>query len=415
MRILLLSKQYPPDIGGINTAVRSMSLALAEGGHEPFVLCADQGMGTGDSNQEGIRVRRFPYRHGPGEITLPGRDAHYLWKVLPVVLDEFKPEMVWSCWPNFSIALAYHEGAPPFIHIPPNAHTVNFTSLLSSAPTKWRSPKWLANAILWTFARWRAVEWERRVLQACLLTIVFSQNVKRQFVHYYPGYQEKVKVAYPGSDHNRFRAIPKDLARQKIAGIWEIPNDRLLFLYVGRLDPDKPIDLMFRAFHLLKNQDPDTFARLHLLIVGQGSQESFLKRLASDLEINATFCGPQREELPYYYSAAWCLVLPSKIESFGFVLVEAGLCGTPSIAFLPHGQTVRTAADEIISHRETGLLANPASVQGLADAIREAASWSNEMQTRIGQAARQHMLTKFRWDRFVNTVIQITQQERTLV
>jgi glycosyltransferase involved in cell wall biosynthesis len=186
-----------------------------------------------------------------------------------------------------------------------------------------------------------------------------------------------------------------------------IPNDRQLFLYVGRLSPDKCVDLLFLAFDRLRSQDPKGFQKSHLLIVGGGKQENSLRRLADGCNLNVTFCGVHRDDLELYYSAAWCFLLPTKIESFGLVLLESGLCSTPAIAFRPQGRLVQTAADEIIIHNQTGYLAHPPNAQGLMQAIHEAINWSAEERIEKGRAAQRFISSHFRWDLFVKRVIDI--------
>ena len=60
-----------------------------------------------------------------------------------------------------------------------------------------------------------------------------------------------------------------------------------------------------------------------------------LQRLSDDLALDQTivFLGRRGQDtLPYYYSAAEVLVMPSHYESFGMVALEAMACGTPVIA-----------------------------------------------------------------------------------
>ena len=63
------------------------------------------------------------------------------------------------------------------------------------------------------------------------------------------------------------------------------------------------------------------------------------------------------------YSAADLLVMPSKLESFGQTIIEAGSCNTPSIGFK------NTGAQESIKHKETGYLAKPYDFDELAYGI----------------------------------------------
>ena len=60
-----------------------------------------------------------------------------------------------------------------------------------------------------------------------------------------------------------------------------------------------------------------------------------------------------------------CLVMPSLVEAFGVVYLEAMACGTPVVA------TRRGGACELVSARENGLLVDPCNPKGIAEAIIE--------------------------------------------
>ena len=109
-------------------------------GHEPLVFCPENTEGVGDALCEGVLVRRFPYRLGWGETSFPYRHSTALWRVLPATLASFSPAQIWSCWPNFSIAIA-GKIVIPYLHIPPSAHPVSFDGLLTSIRYQWKSPR----------------------------------------------------------------------------------------------------------------------------------------------------------------------------------------------------------------------------------------------------------------------------------
>jgi glycosyltransferase involved in cell wall biosynthesis len=104
------------------------------------------------------------------------------------------------------------------------------------------------------------------------------------------------------------------------------PNKRFLdqyprpiWLYVGRLDPEKSIE-QFLELELEGTK----------LVVGDGSIREQLQRQFP----NAVFVGLKLgEELVQYYGAADVFVFPSKTDTFGLVLVEALACGVPVAAY----------------------------------------------------------------------------------
>jgi glycosyltransferase involved in cell wall biosynthesis len=100
------------------------------------------------------------------------------------------------------------------------------------------------------------------------------------------------------------------------------PRRRPYFLYVGRLEPIKGVDRLFRAFRSVRGAD--------LLAVGGGSLEEPLRRLAAETD-NITLCGarPLRDVLSLC-SGALAVVLPSAgYETFGGSAVESMAMGTP--------------------------------------------------------------------------------------
>jgi glycosyltransferase involved in cell wall biosynthesis len=407
MKVLILSKRYPPDIGGIATSVHAMAGAMINNGHQVMILCANEGEPKDLLVDKGILVRRLPYRHSLGDTSFPNSDIRFIKNHLQDVINEFNPDYIWSRWPNYSIALSRSELDTPFIHIPPSAHPVSFDGLLSSLPKNLTKPKVLLNGVLWMLARVQAVKWEKKVLEKCSKTVVFSNNVKKQYTYFYPEYQEKVKVIYPGSDSNRFKGIPFEDAQKSIYDELGITNDRKLFLYVGRLSPEKNVDLLLKSAAKIRSMDPGLFNKLHILIVGDGKHRESLEELAVGLNLNINFCGVQNKNLETYYSAAWSFILPTTHESFGHVLVEAGLCSTPSIAFRPDSHMIKTAADEIIVNNKTGLLITPATCYSLACAIKDSLLWSDDLRSKMGTDARKEILKKFSWDNFVHNMVNI--------
>jgi D-inositol-3-phosphate glycosyltransferase len=145
---------------------------------------------------------------------------------------------------------------------------------------------------------------------------------------------ERVAVVAPGVDLETFRPEPKALARRLIGR----PDDRL-FVFVGRLEPLKGVDVILRALALLTagGRHPD----VRLLVLGEdsgtgaGHEQARLRRLASELGLagRVEFLGsvPQRRLAAYYAAADACL-MPSYSESFGLVGLEAQACGTAVIA-----------------------------------------------------------------------------------
>jgi D-inositol-3-phosphate glycosyltransferase len=145
-------------------------------------------------------------------------------------------------------------------------------------------------------------------------------------------------VIPPGVDVSHFYPIPADEAKMYV-GLK--PEDRMV-LFVGRIEPLKGVDTLIQAMSCL--QLKETKRPVHLAIIGgdpaaspeeMTAEMARLQKLCDDLAVDQTvvFLGKRdQDKLPYYYSAAQVLVMPSHYESFGMVALEAMACGTPVIA-----------------------------------------------------------------------------------
>ncbi|MEO8667040.1 MAG: glycosyltransferase family 4 protein, partial [Bauldia sp.] len=166
-------------------------------------------------------------------------------------------------------------------------------------------------------------------------------------------------------------------------------------LYVGRLVPHKGVDTLIAAMALLAPHYPD----LRLTIVGEGEARGALQGDAARLAITerVVFAGSVPHARVYEEMAsAVMVVVPSRIEPFGLVALEAAQMGRPVVAAAIGG------LPEIVIDGETGLLVAPDDPPALAGAIATLLD-DPQRADRLGEAARRRALEHFRWDRFVDT------------
>ncbi len=141
------------------------------------------------------------------------------------------------------------------------------------------------------------------------------------------------------------------------------------FLYAGRLDPEKGLDVLLRALERVPGS---------LELVGSGRDESRLRSLANG---RVRFVGPLgRDELVERYAAADVFVLPSRSEPWGMVLNEAAAAGLPLVATEEVG-----AARDLIEDGVNGFVVPAGDELALADALMRLAE--NE-EFRIAAGAR---------------------------
>lgn len=218
---------------------------------------------------------------------------------------------------------------------------------------------------------------EEQILEKADCLVFSTPAEHRQIQTLYQHQPRKFKIIPPGVDTSRFYPIPADEARQAIG----VPTRNCMLLYVGRIEPLKGIDTLIRAISLMDKTGIMAECPHFLAIIGgdpdagenELSQEmQRLQSLCDDLKVNdlVIFLGKQNQEtLPYYYSAAQVVVVPSHYESFGMVALEAMACGTPVVAsqvgglayLIQDGVTGYSIPDndpEVLADRLTTLIQN---------------------------------------------------------
>jgi len=184
------------------------------------------------------------------------------------------------------------------------------------------------------------LEGEKRLLKEADCIIAATVAEKAQIQWLYQADVEKIGIIPPGVDLSRFYPIPEDEAKEVIG----IPPCDQVVLYVGRIEPLKGIDTLIEAIAHMRGNGGFDEQSFCLAIIG-GDPDSTreertveMKRLQElchlhGLDDLVTFLGKRDQDLlPYYYSAAEAVVVPSHYESFGMVALEAMACGTPVVA-----------------------------------------------------------------------------------
>jgi D-inositol-3-phosphate glycosyltransferase len=249
---------------------------------------------------------------------------------------------------------------------------------------------------------------ERQVLRRADRVVVATLAELTQLRFLYKAEASKMMVIPPGVDPCHFYPIPSDEAKLYV-GLK--PEDRMV-LFVGRIEPLKGVDTLIQAMCCLSLKDASR--PVHLSIIGgdpSASRESMtvemkrLQTLCDELALGQTvlFLGKRdQDKLPYYYSAAEVLVMPSHYESFGMVALEAMACGTPVIASEVGGLAY------LVRDGETGFTI-PSDEP---DTLCEKLSWllnDPELHARMsGQAAE--YAKDYAWEKIANQIVDAYQK-----
>lgn len=182
----------------------------------------------------------------------------------------------------------------------------------------------------------------RSVLRNADAVIAVSQFLKKETVKL--GIEEeRVRVIYAGvGGGKQGRATPK--------------GKRVVF--VGSLVKQKGVDTLLHAFKRVIKKHDDA----ELLVVGDGKDRRTLERMSRELGIKTSFLG-NVEDIEKVLIKSAVLVLPSREEGFGLVLLEAMQAGVPVVATKVGG------IPEIVVNGENGLLVEKEDVNALATAV----------------------------------------------
>lgn len=253
------------------------------------------------------------------------------------------------------------------------------------------------------------VEREKKVLQRADRLIVATEAEKAQLQWLYKADTRKARVIPPGVDVSHFYPIPSDEAKSFVG----IPQDQRMILFVGRIEPLKGVDTLIRAVSCMKFQKAG-LGPVYLAIIGgepdanpekMTDEMSRLQKLCDELAVGQTviFLGKRAQDtLPYYYSAAEVLVMPSFYESFGMVALEAMACGTPVIASQVGGLAY------LVKDGETGFHVPEGEPSALCDKLIMLLG-DHVLRQKMGEQAA-HYACEYDWNRIAMQILGVYQE-----
>jgi glycosyltransferase involved in cell wall biosynthesis len=188
-----------------------------------------------------------------------------------------------------------------------------------------------------------AKKWDKIAAKRPDCYIAISGTVQKRIKKYY---KRESDIIYPPVEINKFKN-----QKLNILNIKRSFNTKKYYLLVSRLVPYKKVDLAIKAFNELGYR---------LVIVGTGTEESYLRKIAKD---NIEFRGfVDEEKLVELYQGAEAFIHPQE-EDFGITAVEAQAAGVPVIAYKKGG-----VLDTVIENK-TGVFFEKQTTTSLQKAI----------------------------------------------
>lgn len=358
-RTLLVTNDFPPRIGGIQTFMEGLWRSMPA--DRVAVLAPDwDGAASYDA------LEPFPVFRDRERFMWPGPNLR---RRVDELVDSFGAEVVLfgDAFPLAQLGPELADRGTPYLVM---AH--GFDYWLATAPG--------ANA------------WLRRATGRAARVPVCSRFIGKTVRTAVPSHVP-VSVLTPGVDRERFRP---DLPTEDIRARFGLQG-RPLVVCVSRLVPRKGQDVLIRSMRAIRRRVPDAA----LLIVGAGPADAKLRRLAREAPPRSVYFAGEvpAHDLPRYYAVGDVFAMPCRnrfsgleVEGWGIVFVEAAACGRPVVVGDSGG------ARETLVDGETGFLVDGANVTEVADAITVLLE-DPALAEAMGKAGRAWVEQEHTWDR----------------
>jgi glycosyltransferase involved in cell wall biosynthesis len=212
-----------------------------------------------------------------------------------------------------------------------------------------------------------------------------------------------IDVVHNGINLDKYQPVTN---YQQLKKNWNIPEDSRVISYVGRLDPEKGIEILLNAFALLQKSHIKT----QLLIAGKpvlaGEEyKETLKQLTINLGIEnyVNFLG-HVTNTTNLYQVSDITVLPSRwSEPFPRSIIESMACGTPVVASRTGG-----IPESLTGEFGKGLF-EPGCTDNLVTTFNQIIDWRTT-DPQLGMRCRIHAVSKFSTDRMIDDIEKVLKR-----
>jgi len=344
MKILIASDLYWPTINGVSTFSRNLAKGLADRGHEVLVIAPSQ---TGkkyreiDGNYTVARTTSisFPFYQN-FKISL----SPYL--EVKKIINEFKPDIIhiqMIIMISQAVSRYGHKLGIPIVstnHAMPENLMDNLKLLAPvSRPLNYALTKYIvrfqSKADYVTLPTQAAID-------------MFGLSIDKL--------DAPIEPVSNGIDLSRFSVgkIPQDIIEK-----YKMPTDVPIVTYLGRLDAEKHIWILIRAFNKILAKK-----KAHLLIVGSGTDDANLKALVKELGLKdkVTFAGRvSDDDIVKLHKVGTVFCMPSPAELQSIAMLEAMASGQPVVA------VDAGALKELCQNKRNGFLCEQDDIDAIAD------------------------------------------------
>lgn len=366
-RVLLVSNDFPPRPGGIQSYLAEFVGRIAGGGTHQVTVYAPQWKGA-DVFDAAARSAGYQVVRHPGTLMLPGRAVDTRMRRL---IGQHGIDTVWfgAAAPLALLARRARSAGARRVLASTHGHEVGWSMLPG------------ARSVL------------RRIGDDADVVTYVSRYTRRRFAAAFgPG--AALEHLPPGVDTDRFR--PDPAARAELRSRYRL-GDRPTVVCVSRLVPRKGQDMLIRALPSIRHR-VDGAA---LVIAGGGPDLPRLRRLAQQHGVaeHVTFTGGvPADQLPAHHALGDVFAMPCRtrgagldVEGLGIVFLEAAAVGVPVVAGRSGG------APETVLDNTTGLVVDGSSAERVSEAVSTLLA-DPDRAAAMGAAGRDWAITRWRWD-----------------
>ena len=347
MRIAIATDTFTPQVNGVTTVLQRIVRVLRSVGHEVAVVAPRYPNGSAGGGE--LRLRSMPCPTYPAiRLTMPR------YRRLACFLDRHEPDVlhVPTEGPLGLLGRSYalRRGLPLI-----TAFHTNFQQYAENYGMPWLSP-----------SVWRWLVWFHRPAR---LTYAPGTAVRDEL------HRRGIRQAAVwgcGVDTHAFQPARRNSAWRHGLGI---ADDTAVVLHVGRLAPEKNLDVLADAWCRVRER---VRTRVAFVLAGEGPASRALIRR---MPWAHSFGFLERDALAEVYASSEICTLPSRTETCGLVALEAMASGVPVVAADAGG-----FRDTIVSG-ESGLLVPAVNAAAFADAIT-ALIERPDRRAAMGRAAR---------------------------
>lgn len=373
MNILIVSHLYYPTVGGVQVAVSNLIKQYLKKGHRVELITTRWPKTlTKTEYVDGVKVTRLPFR-------LPSLN--------PVSLVKFSIQAFMCLWNMYFLArrakfdiinlhyvsenALYALMLSYFMHIPlvTNIHG----SDIQLFALRGKFNKWVVKQCL---KRSDQVIANSNALLEVTLKLFGSKNIKNPVV-----IGNGVDLLKIDQSNNPYSSLAP------------------FILGIGRLEYFKGFDVLVKAFAAVKKR----FPAVRLIIVGEGSEMGKLEVLRQDLALydSVSFYGRlEHKDVLKMLDACEFLVMPSRREAFGIVIIEAMATGKAVIATNVGG------IPELVTNGKNGILVQPDDPNSIACAIATLIQ-DDQLSKKLGKFGMKNVKENFDWEQVSKKYLEL--------